>query len=616
MKQIKSTRILIAVLFAPLWCCAQTFTITTVAGSSASQFRGGFSGDGGLAINAELSAPNSVTLDSSGNLYICDSANNRIRKVSTSGIIATIAGSGATGTGSGGYSGDGGLAISALLNGPSGLAVDANGNLFIADTQNNVIRKVSPSGIISTFAGNGTLGFSGDGNPAVSAQLNLPDGVAVDPSGNVYIADTWNGAIRMVSTNGVISTFAGTGGKRGYSGDGGQATAATLSNPSSLAFDASGNLYIGDDSIVRKVALNGIITTAAGNGTLTGDGVQATSAAIDNVGGIAIDASGNLFISDSGTNRVRQVLTNGTITTAAGNGNAIYQGDGGLATNAGLQSPFGLAASGGIIYVCDFGHNLVRLLTPGAPAGGPAPSITKGGVVTSASTSSTIEPGSWVSIYGTNLTAGSAPVNWNGDYPLTLGGTTVTINGRAAFLSYVSPTQVNLQAPSDGSSGTVGVTLTTANGTATSTVTLGSVSPAFSLLGDGKHAAAIILRSDGSGTFGGGTYDIVGPLGTSLGYQTIPAKAGDNVVFFGVGFGPTNPPVPPGSPYSGAATAIFTSHLSINGQPLTTTFAGISAPGLFQFNVTIPQGLGTGDQLLLATVNGISTQANVVTTLQ
>jgi uncharacterized protein (TIGR03437 family) len=192
----------------------------------------------------------------------------------------------------------------------------------------------------------------------------------------------------------------------------------------------------------------------------------------------------------------------------------------------------------------------------------------------------------------------------------------VTINDVPAYLSYVSATQVNLQAPDGGLSGTVNVTLTTANGTASSTVTLGIVSPAFSLLGDGKHAAAIILRSDGSGSFGGGTYDVVGPSGTSLGYKTVPAKAGDNVVFFGVGFGNTSPDVPAGQPFSGTAYADSAVHLTINGQPLTTTFAGMSAPGLFQFNLTIPQGLGTGDQSLLATVNGVSTQANVVTTLQ
>jgi uncharacterized protein (TIGR03437 family) len=608
------------IILAPLMCCAQSFTITTVAGSLANQLQGGFSGDGGPAVGAQLQDPTALAMDSSGNLYIWDWGNYRIRKVS-GGIITTIAGTGLPGP-----FGDGSAALKAELEGPGAIALDKSGNLYVAG--NYVIRKINPAGIISAFAGNyGNSGFSGDGGPAIAAEFSKTAAVAVDSSGNVYVADYWNGAVRKISTDGTISTMAGQGTIIGYSGDGGPATAAVLGYPSGLAFDTKGNLYIADtlDNVVRMVDTTGVITTVAGNYTLphqsSGDGGQATSAAFYGISGIAVDASGNLFVGDyiDGSARggqIREVLPDGKINTVAGNGNYPYQGDGGLATNAGVDGPHGLLAAGSNIYFSDTGHSLVRLLTPGAPISGPPPVISKGGVVTSASASSVVEPGSWASIYGTNLVASSKPVSWNGDFPLVLGGTTVTINDVPAYLSYVSATQVNLQAPDGGLSGTVNVTLTTANGTASSTVTLGIVSPAFSLLGDGKHAAAIILRSDGSGSFGGGTYDVVGPSGTSLGYKTVPAKAGDNVVFFGVGFGNTSPDVPAGQPFSGAAYADSAVHLTINGQPLTTTFAGMSAPGLFQFNLTIPQGLGTGDQSLLATVNGVSTQANVVTTLQ
>ena len=218
-----------------------------------------------------------MAVDASGNLYIADTGNNRIRKVSATGIITTVAGNG-----SAGYSGDGGPATSAQLDGPEGVAVDGSGNLYIADTCNNRIRKVSATGIITTVAGNGSAGYSGDGGPATSAQLSLPAGVAVDGSGNLYIADSGNNRIRKVSATGIITTVAGNG-SPGYSGDGGPATSAQLNQPAGVAVDASGNLYIADSSNnrIRKVSATGIITTVAGNGFdgYSGDGGPATSAA-------------------------------------------------------------------------------------------------------------------------------------------------------------------------------------------------------------------------------------------------------------------------------------------------------------------------------------------------
>src|SRR5208337_173469 len=251
--------------------------ITRVAGNKDGE--AGFGGDGGPASQAQLNQPEGVAVDASGNLYIADTDNNRIRKISPNGIIPTVAGNGIAG-----FSGDGGPASQAQLNHPEGVAVDAQGNLYIADTGNNRIRKISPNGIITTVAGNGIAGFGGDHGPASQAQLNHPEGVAVDASGNLYIADTDNDRIREVR-NGVIVTIAGDA---GFSGDGGPASQAQLNHPEGVAVDASGNLYIADtgNNRIRKISPKGIITTVAGNGM---------PAILNAPTGIALDASGNLF---------------------------------------------------------------------------------------------------------------------------------------------------------------------------------------------------------------------------------------------------------------------------------------------------------------------------------
>jgi uncharacterized protein (TIGR03437 family) len=241
------------------------------------------------------------------------------------------------------------------------------------------------------------------------------------------------------------------------------------------------------------------------------------------------------------------------------------------------------------------------------------PSISSGGVVPLYSSSTTIQPGEFVSIYGTNLASGVA--SWTGNFPMTLGGTSVTIDGNPAYLLYVSPGLVNLQAPDDTAIGTVSVVVTTANGSATSTVTLGQFAPSLFLL-DGKHVTGIIVRSDGSGAFGGGTYDIIGPTGTSLGYPTVAAKAGDIVELFGTGFEPTSPAVAAGQAFSGAAETTSPVQLLINGVNVNPSFAGLSGAGLDQINLTVPAGIGTGDVPLLASVGGLATRTGVIISLQ
>jgi sugar lactone lactonase YvrE len=338
-----------------------TFTpgiITTVAGHGTA----GYSGDGGPATNAAMNAPNSVVSDASGNLFIVDCNNQRIRKVSANGVITTVAGNG-----SAGYSGDGGPATNASMNTPNGIAIDASGNLFISDGYNNRIRKVDQNGIITTVAGNGTAGYSGDGGLAINARLYNTVGLAVDASGNLFIADCYNYRIRKVSTNGIITTVAGNG-VQSYSGDGGAAINASLNNPYDVVVDDAGNLFIADlsNNRVRKVNTNGIISTVAGNGSssYSGDGGAATSAGFNSPTGVALDASGNLFIADYWAYRVRKVNTSGIISTVAGNGTAGYSGDGGVATNANLGKPWkAWVDSAGNMFIAEYGNNTIRKVT-------------------------------------------------------------------------------------------------------------------------------------------------------------------------------------------------------------------------------------------------------------
>ena len=329
--------------------------ISTVAGTGIS----GYSGDGGPAVAAQLDGPDSVALDASGNLYIADRNNNRIRKVSPNGIIRTVAGTRARG-----FSGDSSPATSAQLDEPNSVTLDASGNLYIADRNNNRIRKVTPDGIISTVAGNGTRGFSGDGGRATSAQLDEPTGVAVDAAGNLFIADYFNFSIRKVTPDGIISTVAG-GRTRNFSGDGGIATSAQLNGPRGVAVDAAGNLFITDvyNFSIWKVTLDGIISTVAGDGTkgYSGDGGPATSAQLDEPTGVAVDASGNLFIADRMNHRIRKVTPGGIISTFAGTGVRGYSGDGGPATSAQLYYPDGLAVDAlGNLCIGDTDNHRIR----------------------------------------------------------------------------------------------------------------------------------------------------------------------------------------------------------------------------------------------------------------
>ena len=346
-----------------------TGVITTVAGTGV-----GYIGDGGAATSASLRIPYGVALDAAGNMYVADESNHRVRKVTAAtGVITTVAG-----TGSFIFNGDNIPATSATLHYPGGVAIDSSGNLYIADSFNNRIRKVTmATGLITTVAGatvdiGNNSGYNGDNIIATSAMLDLPSEVAVDASGNLYIADRRNQRIRKVSVaTGLITTVAGTG-VAGYNGDNIAATSAALDNPESIAVDVAGNFYIADRTHrVRKVSgATGIITTVAGTGIAgyNGDNIAATSAKLNNPSGLAIDASGNLYIADSSNQRIRRVvLATGIISTVAGTGGYGYNGDGN-ANSATLSLPGGVAVdSSGNLYIADSWNQRIRKVSA-APA--------------------------------------------------------------------------------------------------------------------------------------------------------------------------------------------------------------------------------------------------------
>jgi gliding motility-associated-like protein len=334
--------------------------ISTIAGNGSS----GFLGDGGAASSSVLNFPIGVYGDANNNIYISDVLNHRVRKINgATGVISTIAGTGASG-----YNGDGVLATTANISQPSGVCTDVNGNIYLADYGNHRIRKINSStGIITTIAGTGVNGFFGDGGLATNANLASPSGVFIDLNNNLYIADRSNFRIRKVNlTTGIISTVAGNG-ISAYAGDGGLATNANFVGPTGVIVDNSGNIFIADNSglTIRKVDfLSGNISTIAGTGTygFSGDGGLAINAQLSTSHGVWVDSAGDVYIADSDNHRVRKVNSiTGIITTIAGNGATGYAGDGGLAVNATFYNPDGVFVIGSNeVYIADSGNHTIR----------------------------------------------------------------------------------------------------------------------------------------------------------------------------------------------------------------------------------------------------------------
>lgn len=709
---------------------AHAQVITAVAGGA----QQGYNGDGGPAVNAWLSFPTGIAFDSGGNLYFADTGNRVVRQVNTQGTISTFAGNQMVFFGG---SGDGGQATNAGFGWGTtnyiGLAVDQAGNMFLSDTANGIwkVRKVDASGVITTFAGGG-VGSGGDGGPATSAGLGTAAGLAVDAQGNLYIADTVGQRIRKVNLGGIISTVAGTG-TAGYSGEGVQAANAPLSVPTGVTVDAQQNIYITEAGNaqygprVRKIDLAGNITTVAGNGKVgfSGDGGPATSAQLGGgLQGVAVDKAGNVYIADYSNYRIRKVDTSGIITTIAGNGQpggSGVNGNGGLAASSELQ-PSGLAVDpSGNLYISDYFASQIREITFGAAAPGLSASaaslyfaaragqlaspqqqnvtistsgptltytisattasggswlgtssasgttpgtvgisvnISPGGTALAAGTykgaltftpttpgyttpiavnvtlvltatipsqpvisavvssasfqqGQPIAPNSFVTITGTNLSTSTD--TWSssivgGQLPTSIDGVTVTFSSYPGYISYVSPTQINVLVP-PGPVGTASVQVVN-NGAVSSgqTVGLAQASPAFFLLNGGQIVAT---RQD---------YTYAVPNGTIPGLATTPAKPGDVLILWGTGFGATNPATLPGQVTPNGKTYSTSQPVTVTINNVTATVYGTAltpgVAGLYQVAIQVPVSLGSGSWNITASTQGFSSPSGAVLSVQ
>jgi uncharacterized protein (TIGR03437 family) len=562
--------VFIGILFAAS-ALSQQYTITTIAGSPNNP---GFAGDSGSAVGSQLNFPFGLAVDKSGTLYIADGLNNRVRKVS-GGVITTVAGNGTAG-----FTGDNASATSAELNNPTGVAVDSSGNLYIADSGNNVVRKVA-NGTITTFAGNNSAGagYSGDGAAATGAQLNNPVGVAVDASGNVYIADAGNNVVRQVGGGNIITPAVG------------------FTHPDGVAIDSSGNLYVADTVARRIVKFSGgVYTTVAGNGkpAFGGDDGPGAQASLNAPMGLAVDASGNVYIADTLNGRIRKLTPSGTITTIAGTGALYYSGDGGPATQAAMYFPRGVAVDpSGNIYVADTANSVVRQLQ-----GGALPVVSANGVVNAASFASQISPGALATVFGSNFALRNASAN--APLPLGLAGVSVSVNGQNAPLLYVTPTQVNFQVPWETAQGSATVTVNV-NGGASNAITVPVLGAAPGLFST-SSGHAVLQNSD-----------------FTLNDPSNPAKVGSTIVAYLSGSGPVSPAVANGAatPLGPLVSATSPSSATIGSSTAQVAFAGL-APGfvgLVQVNIVVPSDLQTGDYPLAITIgNETSNPATVSVT--
>ncbi len=571
--------------------------------------------------------PYGVAVDQSGNIYIADVVNYLVRKVDTQGVVHSVAGClpGMLSACIPNLLGDGGKATSAVVF-VYNVAVDNAGNLYIADSGHSMVRKVTPDGTLSTIAGNNKQAYGGDNGPGLSASLNGPNGLAVDAAGNVYIADVLNNRIRKVDSSGTITTVAGNG-HFGFAGEGVAGPNAQLSNPQYIALDSAGNLFIADTLSfrVRKLSTSGIITTVAGNGNplTSGDGGPALAAGIAPTG-IAVDGAGNIYISQ-GNSVIRKIDTNGNINTIAGGGPGGFGGDNGPSTQASLLGPNGMITdSAGNLYVADSGNNRVRRIAAGPAAPPYACTNTAAPVISSVDSASSyggysyFASGSWLEIKGSNLADPNDPRLNNASHsgqwgssdfsgstaPTNLDGVAVSIDGKPAYVWYLSPTQINVEAPEDSATGNVSITVTNCKTTSSTTMFAhhplapGLLAPANYSSGGTQYMVAT-FQSDGA-------YVLNTSVGASFGLNSRPAKPGDLVIAYGVGFGDVTPSILPGTVVSQANQLVNPVTFTFGSTPATLSYSGLAGSfvGLYEFYITVPQGLANGDYQIHVSQNG------------
>jgi uncharacterized protein (TIGR03437 family) len=494
-----------------------------------------------------------------GDVFVIDTATNKVATKFVAGACPT------------------GVAIT-----PDGtrayVTLDNANSVAVIDTSSNTVMTK-----IAVGAGPGGIAITPDGTRVYVTNVGMAAGSSVsviDTSSNTVVATV---ALGLVGSVGMAITPDGT---RAYVTNVVPGSVSVIDTSSNTVTDTVSVANVGDTPVGVAITPDGAhvyVLTFGPNGTGPVAVIDTSTNTIVDMVSVGTGPSG-VAISPDGMRAYVTIATNvtgigpGAVTVIDTSNNTVVD------TVAVGSTPFGVAFKSG----------------SGLPA--PPPHITSGGIVPA-----TVQPGEWVSIYGTNLASSTA--SWTGNFPTSLGGASVTIDGKLAYLSYVSSGQINLQVPNETATGVVPVAVTTAGGTGSSTVTLAAFGPAFFLLDGLRHVAGIILRSDGSGSEGGGTYDILGPTGNSLGYPTVAAKPGDTVVLYGSGFGPTNPSVAPGKVFSGAAPTIHPVTLSINKVSVTPEFAGLSGAGVYQINLTVPSGLGSGEVPLKATVGGVETEA-------
>jgi uncharacterized protein (TIGR03437 family) len=526
-----------------------------------------FSGDFSQASRAQLNVPAGMAIDNAGNVYFADSQNHRVRKIAPNGTITTVAGNGIPG-----FSGDAGPAIHAELNNPQGVALDNQGNLLIVDTSNNRIRKILPDGNIGTVAGNGNAAYFGDGTRAVDAALRAPGAVAVDADGNLYIADTQNHRIRKVNGSGIIDSVAGRG--LGSTGDGGPAIQALLNNPASVALDRDGNIYIADtgNGRIRKVsAALGTISTIA------------SSENASRPRGVTLDFAGNVYFTDSLQNRLSKISPSGTVTVVAGNGTCCYSGDGGQAANAQLNAPWGTVSDpAGNVYVADTGNNAIRLVYAGS-----ASSFIRTVVNGASNLATGLAPGEIVTVHGVGIGPAQLVSSQasGGRYPVQLAGTSVTFNGAPGVLLYTSASQVSAIVPYGVTESNVQVAVQYQGVTTASfTLPLVAASPAWFTADSTGTGQALAVSQDGTQNS-----------------AARPAAPGSFLTLYATGEGLTTPAGVDGKTAdSPLPRPVLPVRVTINGVDALVQYAGGAAgqvAGIMQVNLQIPLGLTAGSAL-------------------